>query len=78
MVACINLIMAMQAHSVPLAPCCAHCQEELEALEKRQTHYNTMDKKCSDLMKEVKLFQESLADYNTVLDKVGRGSFTRP
>lgn len=33
-----------------------------------------MDKKCNDLMKEVKLFQESLADYNTVLDKVGRAA----
>eukprot|EP00197_Chlamydomonas_leiostraca_P011457 CAMPEP_0202869542 /NCGR_PEP_ID=MMETSP1391-20130828/12512_1 /ASSEMBLY_ACC=CAM_ASM_000867 /TAXON_ID=1034604 /ORGANISM="Chlamydomonas leiostraca, Strain SAG 11-49" /LENGTH=623 /DNA_ID=CAMNT_0049549875 /DNA_START=192 /DNA_END=2063 /DNA_ORIENTATION=+ len=46
-------------------------REELEALEKRQSQYNTMDKKCTDLMKEVKLLQESLADYNTVLDKVG-------
>lgn len=45
-------------------------QDELEALEKRQAQYNTMDKRCNDLMKEVKLLQEALADYNTVLDKV--------
>jgi len=44
---------------------------ELEALEKRQQQYNTMDKRCNDLMKEVKILQEALADYNTVLDKVG-------
>ena len=29
-----------------------------------------MEKRGNDLMKEVKILQEALADYNTVLDKV--------
>lgn len=53
---------------VPLA----HAQEEQDALEKRQGQYNTMEKRNSELSKEVKLLQEALADFNTVLDKVGR------
>ena len=48
-------------------------QAELEALERRQAQYNSMDKRGSDLSKEVKILQEALADYNTVLDKVGMG-----
>lgn len=50
-------------------------QTELEALERKQGQYNSMDKRCSDLTKEVKLLQEALADYNTVLDKVRLASF---
>jgi len=46
-------------------------QEELEALEKRQAQYNTLETRGNDLMKEVKVMQEALADYNTCLDKVG-------
>ncbi|KAG1670889.1 hypothetical protein FOA52_000391 [Chlamydomonas sp. UWO 241] len=46
-------------------------QEELEALEKRQSQYNTLEARGSDLSKEVKIQQEALADYNTCLDKVG-------
>lgn len=45
-------------------------REELEALEKRQGQYNSMEKRGNDLGREVKLMQEALADYNTVLDKV--------
>jgi len=44
---------------------------ELEALEKRQGQYSQMETHSSRLLKEVKGSQESLADYNTVLDKVG-------
>jgi hypothetical protein len=36
-----------------------------------------MDKRGSDLSKEVKILQEALADYNTVLDKVGGGARAR-
>ncbi|MEW5313546.1 MAG: hypothetical protein WDW38_005106 [Sanguina aurantia] len=49
----------------------AEMRSELDALEKRQSQFNSMDRRCNDLMKEVKLLQEALADYNTVLDKVG-------
>ncbi len=49
-------------------------QGELEALERRQAQYNSMDKRATDLSKEVKILQEALADFNTVLDKVGRGT----
>jgi|LauGreSBDMM110SN_4_FD.fasta_scaffold81064_2 intraflagellar transport protein 74 len=45
-------------------------QEERELAEKKQGQYNTMEKRGSDLQKEVKILQEALADYNTVLDKV--------
>lgn len=50
----------------------ACAQNELEELERKQSLYSSMDKRCSDLTKEVKLLQEALADYNTVLDKVRR------
>ncbi|KAJ9520725.1 hypothetical protein QJQ45_007593 [Haematococcus lacustris] len=46
-------------------------QAELEALEKRQAQFAQMEAHASKLMKEVKLQQEALADYNMVLDKVG-------
>ncbi|KAJ9521037.1 hypothetical protein QJQ45_022755, partial [Haematococcus lacustris] len=46
-------------------------QAELEALEKRQAQFAQMETHASKLMKEVKLQQEALADYNMVLDKVG-------
>lgn len=45
-------------------------QDERELAEKKQGQYNTMEKRGSDLQKEVKILQEALADYNTVLDKV--------
>ncbi len=45
-------------------------QTELEALEKRQAQYSQMEAHSAKLSKEVKLQQEALADYNTVLDKV--------
>ena len=45
-------------------------QTDLEALERKQAQYNSMDKRAGDLSKEVKTLQEGLADYNTVLDKV--------
>jgi intraflagellar transport protein 74 len=50
-------------------------REEVEALEKRQSQYNSMEKRGTELTKEVKAMQETLADYNTVLDKVGLGDF---
>lgn len=46
-------------------------KEELDALEKKQAQHNAIEKRCNDLSKEVKLLQEVLSDYNTVLDKVG-------
>ncbi|KAG2495583.1 hypothetical protein HYH03_006183 [Edaphochlamys debaryana] len=46
-------------------------KSDLEAVERKQAQYNSMDKRASDLSKEVKILQEALADYNTVLDKVG-------
>ncbi|GIL44084.1 hypothetical protein Vafri_1639 [Volvox africanus] len=46
-------------------------KSDLEALERKQAQYNSMDKRATDLSKEVKILQEALADYNTVLDKVG-------
>ena len=46
-------------------------RDELDALEKKQSQFNTMEKRGNDLLKEVKIMQEALADYNTVLDKVG-------
>ncbi|GLI70068.1 hypothetical protein VaNZ11_014839 [Volvox africanus] len=46
-------------------------KSDLEALERKQAQYNSMDKRANDLSKEVKILQEALADYNTVLDKVG-------
>lgn len=45
-------------------------QDEQELSEKKQGQYNTMEKRGSDLTKEVKILQEALADFNTVLDKV--------
>lgn len=53
-------------------PTCSPLQSDLEALERKQAQYNSMDKRASDLSKEVKILQEALADYNTVLDKVRR------
>jgi intraflagellar transport protein 74 len=52
--------------------CCALgvLQAELAALEKRQAQYAQMESHCNKLVKEVKLQQEALADFNTVLDKV--------
>lgn len=49
----------------------AKMKEELDALEKKQAQHNSIEKRCNDISKEVKLLQEVLADYNTVLDKVG-------
>ncbi|GAX82423.1 hypothetical protein CEUSTIGMA_g9851.t1 [Chlamydomonas eustigma] len=46
-------------------------REEQEAAMKKQGQYNTMEKRGAELSKEVKTLQESLADFNTVLDKVG-------
>eukprot|EP00200_Dunaliella_tertiolecta_P010673 CAMPEP_0202381376 /NCGR_PEP_ID=MMETSP1127-20130417/35240_1 /ASSEMBLY_ACC=CAM_ASM_000462 /TAXON_ID=3047 /ORGANISM="Dunaliella tertiolecta, Strain CCMP1320" /LENGTH=623 /DNA_ID=CAMNT_0048980319 /DNA_START=178 /DNA_END=2049 /DNA_ORIENTATION=+ len=46
-------------------------RDEVDALTKRQAQFQAMDKRCADLTKEVKQHQESLADFNTVLDKVG-------
>ncbi|KAF5830861.1 hypothetical protein DUNSADRAFT_13941 [Dunaliella salina] len=45
-------------------------RDEVDALTKRQAQFQAMDKRCADLTKEVKQHQESLADFNTVLDKV--------
>lgn len=42
-------------------------------MAKRQSKFNAMDKQCADLIKEVEQHRESLADFNTVLDKVGWG-----
>lgn len=53
-------------------------QSELEALERRQAQYNSMDKRSGDLGKEVKILQEALADYNTVLDKASQGQGQGP
>jgi hypothetical protein len=50
-------------------------QSDLEALERKQAQYNSMDKRSNDLSKEVKILQEGLADYNTVLDKVSTSSW---
>lgn len=58
------------AHCYNFLPC---FQTELEALEKRQSQYSQMESHSSKLLKEVKTAQESLANYNTVLDKVGEG-----
>ena len=49
------------------------CQDDHEAAEKKQGQFNTMEKRGSDLQKEVKILQEALADFNTVLDKVRGG-----
>jgi hypothetical protein len=39
-------------------------------MEKRQAQFAQMEAHCAKLGKEVKTRQESLADFNTVLDKV--------
>nr|AAO92260.1 intraflagellar transport protein component IFT74/72 [Chlamydomonas reinhardtii] len=54
-----------------IAQVTSNMKSDLEALERKQAQYNSMDKRASDLSKEVKILQEALADYNTVLDKVG-------
>lgn len=76
--ACAALDLRVPRSSLPLpappttharGPACA-AQDELEAVTKRQAQYKSMDKRCAELIKEVKLNQEQLANYNTVLDKV--------
>jgi hypothetical protein len=57
-----NIWSLVSASAVP--------QNELEAMEKRQSQYSQMETHLTKLQKEVKLQQEALADYNTVLDKV--------